>query len=361
MTQDDTILSVESLSKTFEGKDEPVQAVDDVSFEVQSGTVVGLLGPNGAGKTTIIKSILGLVVPTEGKIELANVNAVENPKQVNRHVDAMLEGARNIYWRLTVRENVAFFARLAGQNPTEISDRIDDLLERFDIAEMADVPVQELSRGQKQKVSLLTTLCGDAEILFLDEPTLGLDVESSLELRGELARMVAEENLTVFLSSHDMDVIEEICDRVVIVNDGRIIADDTPENLVTLFDTRSYEFVVEGAVSGSFKRTIEEQYQVAAWEQTADQTRFGISLSGTEAIHDLIGRVADADLRILEINTNDHNFEDVFLSLTREKGPSRRAKTEANTNVDSTDDTDLPGNGSADDSPMTTLDSDTDA
>src|SRR6056297_3170111 len=156
-TAAEAVLVVDDLQKTYGEGEDAVRAVDGVSLTVRRGEVVGVLGPNGAGKTTTIKSILGLVVPSGGTVEVAGVDAHENPRGVYRHVGAMLEGARNVYWRLTVRENLEFFAALGGQDPSAARDRHDELLERFDLAEKADQPVNDLSRGQKQKVSLAAT------------------------------------------------------------------------------------------------------------------------------------------------------------------------------------------------------------
>jgi ABC-2 type transport system ATP-binding protein len=218
---------VEGLTKRFGD----VLAVDDVSLTVDRGSVVGLLGPNGAGKTTLVKSILGLTLPDEGSVRVAGVDVHANPREAARHVDAMLEGARNDYWRLTVRENLRYFAAVGGVKPGAVADRHDRLLDQLGLAEKADTPVRDLSRGMKQKVSLASVLATDADVVFLDEPTLGLDVESSLTLRRELRRIVAERDLTVVLSSHDMGVLEDVCDRVVVLNEGRVVADDTVAGL----------------------------------------------------------------------------------------------------------------------------------
>jgi ABC-2 type transport system ATP-binding protein len=313
---EDPAISVRNLTKTFGSGDDAVTAVDGLDLDVQSGTVVGLLGPNGAGKTTAIKSILGLIVPDEGEVRIGGVDVFEHPRRAYRDVETMLEGARNTYWRLTVRENLDFFARLAGATPGERRAEFDALLERFDLSEKADTPVRELSRGQKQTVSLVSTLAGDADVLFLDEPTLGLDVESSLDLRSELSRLVAEEGLTVVLSSHDMDVIEDLCDRVVVMDDGRVVADDSVDALVDLFRSRAFEVTVEGDVSDRVEGSIREAYAVTAWERTADRTTFEVSLPDGNAIHDLTGRLVEAGCQIEAVDSAAPDFEEVFLSLT---------------------------------------------
>ena len=140
------VVAVEGLAKTY-GED--VRALDDVSFGIRPGEVVGLLGPNGAGKTTCIKCTLGLVEPTAGRVEVAGVDALERPQAAYSHVGAMLEGARNVYWRLTVRENLEFFAGIAGTPPSAVRARHDELLERLDLTDRTDTAVRDLSRGMK--------------------------------------------------------------------------------------------------------------------------------------------------------------------------------------------------------------------
>ena len=195
----DPIVSVREIRKEYGSGESGVTAVDDVSLEVEAGTVVGLLGHNGAGKTTTIKMMLGLIEPTAGTVSIAGTDVHRHPKQAFEHVGAVLEGARNVYWRLTVRENLDFFARLGGLDPAEQRDRHDRLLEQLGIADKADTIVNELSRGMKQKVSLASVLARKPDVVFLDEPTLGLDVGSSLELRDEIGRLVKRDEMTVLV------------------------------------------------------------------------------------------------------------------------------------------------------------------
>ncbi|MEE6211369.1 ABC transporter ATP-binding protein [Salarchaeum sp. III] len=312
----ETVLHVDALRKTYGEGDEAVTAVDGVSFDVSRGEVVGVLGPNGAGKTTTIKSILGLVVPTSGTVEIAGVSAHEHPREVYRHVGAMLEGARNVYWRLTVRENLDYFAAL-GANPAS-RERQDRLLSQFGLAEKADDAVNDLSRGQKQKVSLACTLARGTDVVFLDEPTLGLDVEASLELRRELRRLAEEEDITVVLSSHDMDVVEAVCDRVVILSDGSVIADDPVGDLVGVFETQAYRVEVEGRVSEDARGTLEARFDAADWTTRGERTAFDVTLAGDASLYDVLDVLRDAGLALSDVDSHDPDLEDVFLSVTED-------------------------------------------
>ena len=308
-------LTAEGLEKSYGSGDDAVQAVDGVGFSVEPGTVVGLLGPNGAGKTTTIKLLLGLITPDSGTVTVDGVDVTASPRTAYRHVSAMLEGARNVYWRLTVRENLRFFARLGNQRVD--ADRIDELIEGVGLTEKADDPVNELSRGMKQKTSLACTLIRETPVAYLDEPTLGLDVESSLDLRRELRRLVDSESRTVLLSSHDMDVIEAVCDRVIIMNEGRIVADDAVENLLEVFQTQAYRVTVEGRLSGERRRGLEERFGADEWAWDETYERFEVPhVTGSE-FHDLLDVIREADATFVSVDSQEPDLEQVFLDVTR--------------------------------------------
>ncbi|EMA44189.1 ABC transporter ATP-binding protein [Halococcus saccharolyticus] len=310
-----SVVSVDGLGKTYGDGDDAVRAVEDVSFDIEPGTVVGLLGPNGAGKTTTIKAMLGLVVPTTGTVTIDGVNVHEEPRAAYQRVGAMLEGARNVYWKLTVRENLEFFAALSGRRPAAVADRHDRLLDQLALTEKADVPVNDLSRGMKQKVSLACTLARDASVAFLDEPTLGLDVESSLELRRELRRLAEQESMTVVLSSHDMDVVQAVCDRVIIMNDGRVVTDDTVDGLIDLFRSQAYHITVDDLPEGVRDRLAAE-FDVDGFEAVGDRTRFAVSLPDGRALYDVMDTLREADTVPESVDSIEPDLEDVFLELT---------------------------------------------
>src|SRR6056297_315477 len=235
----DPALEIEGVSKRFGSGEESVLAVDDVSLTVERGSIVGLLGPNGAGKTTLIKCALGIVIPDAGSVRVFGNDVGDGRRAAYADVDAMLEGARNDYWRLTVRENLRYFATIAGVDPDSVRARHDRLLDRLELTEKADTPVRELSRGMKQKVSLASVLAGGAELVFLDEPTLGLDVESSRTLRRELRRLA----------------------RVVMMANGRIVADDTVGALLSGAE-RDVVRVVSADIDDGVVSTLRERFDV---------------------------------------------------------------------------------------------------
>ncbi len=319
---------VDGVRKRFGSGSEAVTAVDDVSFAIERGSVVGLLGPNGAGKTTLIKCILGMVLPDEGSISIYGHNVSAAPRKAYAHVDAMLEGARNDYWRLTVRENLRYFATISGVDPDSVAGRHDRLLDQLDLADKADEPVRKLSRGMKQKVSLASVLATESDVVFLDEPTLGLDVESSLTLRRELRRIVEARDLTVVLSSHDMDVIEDVCDRVIIMSEGRVVADDTVSNLLRRSGTGTYRVTSPDLDEGVID-ALEARFDVTGVERRDGRTHVQVRVD-SDGFYRLVDTLRENRVTIESVTTLARDLESVFVELTdrtegndRERGRSR--------------------------------------
>ena len=348
-------LRVEDLAKRFGEGEGAVQAVDGVSLSVDHGEVVGVLGPNGAGKTTTIKSMLGLVLPDAGTVEVCGVDVHDEPAAAYRHVDAMLEGARNVYWRLTVEENLRYFAGLGGDDPDALADRHERLLESLGLADEADTVVNDLSRGMKQKVSLASTLARDVDVVFLDEPTLGLDVESSIELRSELRRLAERENVTIVLCSHDMNVIEAVCDRIVILQDGTVIADDPMADLVDLLREKRFSVETDGPIEDDLAGELRDRFGAtirradvtdSASAATADGQPVTIDATGlgAEDAASMLDALREADHELLDVETAEPTLEDVFLRVT---GTGDGAHTD---NPDTGTDADA-SNGDAKDDP----------
>ncbi|WP_425498614.1 ABC transporter ATP-binding protein [Natrinema salinisoli] len=312
-----TAVSVTGLSKRFGEGQEAITAVNDVSFDIETGSIVGLLGPNGAGKTTLIKSILGMVLPESGTVRIQGIDLYDRPREAYASVDAMLEGARNDYWRLTVRENLRYFATISGVDPDSVSDRHERLLTQLGLAEKADVPVRELSRGMKQKVSLASVLAGGAEVVFLDEPTLGLDIESSRTLQRELRRLVEEEDLTVILSSHDMDVVETVCDRVLIMSDGEIIADDTVDALLHRSDRHCIR-ITSRDFDDTIVSTLQSRFDTVRVESGNYGTQIEVT-TDSDGLYDLLERLRSEEVTLERVQTVEPDLEDVFVDLTSER------------------------------------------
>lgn len=318
MGVDSARLSVSDVTKRYTHGEADVTAVRGVSLEIDSNEVVGILGPNGAGKTTLIKTILGVLRPTEGTVEINGLDVHEKQRRTYELVSAMFEGSRNSYWRLSVEENLRFFTSLNGKNPKERTDRYDELLEELDIEDKRDETVNKLSRGMKQKVCLACTLARETPLVFLDEPTLGLDVEASEHLKTELRRLVDSENRTIVLSSHDMDLIEEICDRVIIMNEGRIVADDSVEALIDVFRTESYELEVSGLTSQQQAR-LEREFPVDAVERNGDSTVFEATFDDVAGKDRLVERLVGDGASIERLEPVEPDLKEIFIEVAGEE------------------------------------------
>ena len=314
----ETVLQVKDLTKLFrQGRGEAVTAVDRVSFSVRKNEVVGLLGPNGAGKTTTIKCIAGLIKPTSGEIWLDGVEALRHPKKAMERVAALLEGNRNIYWRLTPRENLEFFAGLQGHTVGKVRGYIDELIELFDLKEKDRTPARKLSRGMQQKLALACALVRQTEVLLLDEPTLGLDVETSYELRHVLKQMAARGERTILLSSHDMHVVQDICERVIIINNGRVVVDDRVTNLMKLFEVSAYRFELEGRLGEEQELRLKELFPLLEVSATDHRTYIDADLKDGTQLYEVLEILKDGSTQIKSIGHKEPNLEEIFLTIVK--------------------------------------------
>ena len=229
-------IEIDSLSKTYnKGKRAQVRAVQDLSFAVPAGQVFGFLGPNGAGKTTTIKMLCGLVTPTSGTARLNGYDVARRRGEAMRQFGVVLEGTRSVYWRLSAWENLQYFGRLKGRRGRDLKSRAEWLLGELDLWERRKEQVRELSRGMQQKVAIACALIADPPIVLLDEPTLGLDVQSARTVKTRIRRLASEQGKTVLLTTHQLDMAQELCNRVAIINEGRLVADRSMGDLLGLF------------------------------------------------------------------------------------------------------------------------------
>ncbi|MFW6047903.1 MAG: ABC transporter ATP-binding protein [Candidatus Natronoplasma sp.] len=307
------VLTVRNLEKTYpQWRKEPTKAVDGISFSVDKGEIVGFLGPNGAGKTTTIKCICGLVEPTRGEINIFGIDAIKNTRRAVSNTSAVLEGNRNIYWRLTTRENIEFFARLHGRSLKELEPEIKNLLKRFDLQDKEDTPARKLSRGMQQKLALSCALIRGTDFLLLDEPTLGLDVKTSKEMRKFVKQLTSEGGKTILLSSHDMNVVEDVCERVIIMNEGEILANDSVDNLKDVFNVHLYDFILEGEPKLS---ELKENYSITDIQFNNGKTKLRVSLKDSDSFYELINHLQKENIKLEEVKNLDKNMEDIFIDV----------------------------------------------
>lgn len=232
------MLEIKNLSKSYKDK----KVLENVNFQIQTGEVIALLGRNGSGKTTIVKSICGLIDPDDDGAEFLLDGESIGQKTYSR-LGVVLEGTRNCHWKLTPIENARYFATVKQKFTQEVRERIDASITMLGLQEYRNTPVSKLSTGNKQKVSLLCALATDSDFLLLDEPTLGLDLEAIDSLKESLKNLAATHRKGMLITSHDLNFIEDICSRALVLEGGRIIYDgDLNEFRGRVF---KYKMVVE--------------------------------------------------------------------------------------------------------------------
>ncbi len=247
---DDIVIRTENLSKIFEkGKKKEVTALDHVNLEIGRGEVFGLIGPNGAGKTTLIRVLVGLLTPTEGQAWVLGKDVVEDIDYIRPRV-ALLPQEAGIYERLTARENIVYYGGLYGIPEDELHRRADRLLDIVGLREKEDYQVKGFSGGMKRKVLVARALVIEPEVLFLDEPTTGIDTIGARVVRNLLKKLSSEEKRTIVLTTHDLNEVSELCHRVGILNEGRLVATGRPNELEEKYKAANLEEVFTGLVTG---------------------------------------------------------------------------------------------------------------
>jgi ABC-2 type transport system ATP-binding protein len=219
------MIDTENLSREYGSR----IALHPLTLHVAPGEILGFLGPNGAGKSTTVKLLTGMIKPTSGRARVAGFDVATDPLDVKKRIGYVPESAA-LYESLTAREFLEVIASLYHQPPDSARQRIDELLDRFDLAGAKDQRLSEFSKGMKQKVVIASALMHRPEVLFLDEPLTGLDASAALIVK-ELLRSLAAQGRTIFFCSHVLEVVERVCSRIVIINNGRAIADGTPAQI----------------------------------------------------------------------------------------------------------------------------------
>ncbi|MCI4365654.1 MAG: ATP-binding cassette domain-containing protein [Thermoplasmata archaeon] len=323
---DDLAIEVRNLVRVFEsrkgfffGEKNRTEALKGVELLVGRGTIFGLLGPNGAGKTTLTKILSTLLLPTTGTVRVLGHDVVEEASWLRPRIGLVLGGERGLYNRINARENLRYFADLYGIPPVERDRRITEVLERVDLTWAGDRRVEEYSRGMKQKLHIARGILHRPEILFLDEPTIGLDPKSARETR-KLVRSLVVDGVTIFLTTHYMFEAEELCPQVAVLSKGRIVANDTIGGLrqrvggdrtieVEAYGFEDRELSLLRGLPGVSHVTGEEfgprmrlTLRVRTWETTPEQV--GLLLPG------------HPELSVRERRTS---LEDVYLDLVEEE------------------------------------------
>lgn len=313
------IIKVERLKKSYKKRrqQEYVHAVNDISFNVYRGEILGLLGPNGAGKTSTIKMICGLLRQDSGTIMINSVSVTKKRLKALNHISAVLEGNRNLYWRLTVRENLEYFAGNRGQSRQDAYEKIEELLKEFNLKDKETELVNRLSRGMQQKLAIAVALLAESDVILLDEPTLGIDVETGYEVREILKKIVEKNNCTIIISSHDMDVIQHVCERTIIINEGRIVTDDRVDNLMRLFSVRSYTITLGAPLTTQQHELLQEEFSHFKYDSEIIQPTLEIDLEKSKDIYQLFEILKKDNTPVETIDRRTINFEQIFVRILK--------------------------------------------
>ena len=296
-------------------------AVDDINFTINNNEVVGFLGPNGAGKSTTMNMITGYIEPTSGKIIVNDYDVSKDPKKVKRQIGYMPESTP-LYNDLTVREFVNYMADLKYVKRKEKKEKVDKVLQDVGLTSVQKKLIRNLSRGYKQRVSMAGALIGDPKVLILDEPTVGLDPKQITEIR-DLIRKLGK-NHTVILSSHILSEVSQICERVIIINKGKVLAVDTPSNLEEKFEDENRIFVTvedEQNKINKIAKKIKNLKSIEFIKDKNDGTKQYelVANKSTDLRKEIFNLFPKNDINILELKKSEITLEDAFLKLISQK------------------------------------------
>jgi ABC-2 type transport system ATP-binding protein len=306
-------------------------ALDRVNLEVRPGELFGLLGPNGAGKTTLIKILTTLLAPTSGEAWVDGLDVATQQHALRPRINVVSGGESSGYGILTVRENIWLFARIYGVPNHLIRERTDRMLEVVGLADKASSRVSHLSTGQRQKMNFCRGFITDPKILFLDEPTLGLDVTAARNIRRFIRQWMKEDpGRTLLLTTHYMAEADELCDRLAIVDRGKVLACDTPADLKRRVQQRAmFELSLAPGANGVADVTGLPGVHQATRTETPTTIELKVSLDEESAIGGVVQQVAGSGARILSLKNVELTLEDVFIELVGHRIDDSEGETDA--------------------------------
>jgi ABC-2 type transport system ATP-binding protein len=310
--ENDNIIEVKNLTKTF-GK---FTAVDDISFNVKKGEIFGLLGPNGAGKSTTLRMLSTLARPTKGAATIGGYDTVKNDMEVRKLIGIVSE-KMIIYNRLTAKENLWFFGNLFDIPKDALNKRIDELLELVNLTKFKDAQVGTFSTGMRQRMNVIRALLNMPKVLFLDEPTLGLDPQSSVEIREFIKKLNREQGTTVIVTTHMMLDADLMCNRIAIVDHGKIIALDNSTNLKKIISGAD-TMIIKLEIANMTPEMISAIKKIDCVDTvTQDNSNsLHVMVHGEEAFDSIVDTVRKRNGKITSMANLQPSLEDVFLHIT---------------------------------------------
>jgi len=311
------------LNKTFHSRQgffkrrlKSTLAVEDVSFTVERGELFGLLGPNGAGKTTTVKMLTTLLLPTAGTANVLGMDVVKQTAEVRRHIGFAFSGSRGLYNRLTAIQNLRYFAELYALDPEVSRKRIPELLERMGLGDRGDDRVETYSSGMVQRLHIARAMLHDPELLFLDEPTVGIDPVGSRELRQIIKDLISL-GKTILLTTHYMAEAEELCGRIAIIKKGKIVALDSPDALKRRI---SGDSIIEASIKAHQAQALLDQLKSMdektsiEWRNSAEPEMLSIRTPEPARVIELLSPYLNSE-HILGLEVRNQTLEDVYVSI----------------------------------------------
>ena len=307
------MIEVKNVTKKY-GK---VVAVDNISFTINDGEIVGLLGPNGAGKSTTMNMMTGFIEQTSGDIIIDGYDMLKRPKKAKREIGYMPEGVP-LYTDLTVKEFVMYMAEIKRVNRKERKEKVEKIIEKTGLKDVEKKLIKNLSRGYKQRVSMAGALVSNPKVIILDEPTVGLDPKQVTEIRALIKELGKEH--TVILSSHILSEVSQICNRVIIINNGQIVAIDTPENLEKKVVTDNSVYVTVEDKENKIEKIKEKLNDIKKIELVTNNDdgtkQYAIETVGEKDLRkELFAEFAKENITIFEMKKADSTLEEAFMKL----------------------------------------------
>ena len=321
------IITVKNLSKTFKvklkekglkgsiksivrPKYKVVKAVNNISFEVEKGEIIAFIGPNGAGKSTTIKMLTGILYPDKGEVNVLDINPVVNRKKLAYQIGTVFGQKEQLWTHLTPYDNFKFFGAIYDIPEPVVEKKIEEFNELFELSEFINTPVRNLSLGQRIRCEIVASLIHEPKVLFLDEPTIGLDPVVKENIRTLIKRMNKEYKTTIFLTSHDVGDIEKLCKRVVIINDGKIVLDDSMENL-------KYHYLNKKIVEVKMREKVnlENEEGITILKDKGYNLKIEVDIT-KKSVTDAL-KLLNPD-NIVDINISNIPLEDIISSIYKE-------------------------------------------
>ena len=309
------MLEVVDVRKTY--KKPPIEALAGVSFTVSRGETVGLVGPNGAGKTTLIKILLTLLLPSGGVVRIGGMDVQEHRYAVLRKIGATLEGARNLYWRLSLLDNLLYFGQIKGMPASIVARRAPDVLEALRLKGLERRLVGTLSSGQKQRAALAAALIHSPDILILDEPTSGLDVPSIDALASVLSDLKRNQDLTVLISSHNLGFVQSIVDRVLFIDEGHMVGDMTIDELERKGVEDAYLFTLQER-AGLRSKVVALFPEAQLWEKDGN-LEMAMSVPKGETLSSFLRKLEEKGIAVLSAERLNKDLLTVYHEMLGEE------------------------------------------